>query len=96
MEKGGAFWLGDLICAAQKEMDITYEEPQFWQLNTNLEEKTAEVICHNGNDGEEEGSYEKVYYTHHIPYTNFPHKTQKLYLMWADDKAKVLMLPSEY
>jgi hypothetical protein len=84
-EKGGAFWLIDVIASYQRK-----EPFQVWQLHVN---KAA--VRENGDPMavvtmiEDTGQPEIV--RQEIPYTDFPLPEIKLYLI-----DNVLLLPSEY
>lgn len=81
-DKGGAFWLIDIIGSYQFEPRIAREPFQHWVLSVNTD-KTAVVICTDGNG--------KELVRQDIPYTDFPLDKIGFYLT-----DKTLLLTSEY
>lgn len=89
MEKVSCFWLGDVMMSVQSLEEVEAIDPQFWQLDVDLEEGDAKVICHDGQ------SPKKTVYTQSIPITDFPYAQLKIWVCQAEDLL-VAMLPSEY
>jgi hypothetical protein len=82
-DEGGAYWLLDAIAIAQRfEKSVAAEEFQVWKLTVNAN-RTANLTCDDGNN--------KVVYTQHIAFTDFPLDEIKLY--FTDN---TILLPSEY
>ena len=89
--KQGAHWLVDAICSWQFSNKVRREEFQVWTLKTNLEKKSAVLICDDGNEHE--------ITRQQITRTDFNLPEIKLYLelgsVDAKHTAQILMLPSE-
>ena len=85
-ERAGAYWLMDIVASFQTEKKVACEHFQFWNLNVR-EDKKATVVADDGNG--------KVIARQEISRTNFPLRSQRLYLV-NDGRYRVLMLPSEY
>ena len=81
-EAAGAYWLIDTILACQLDPRVEKEYFQFWTLTVNAD-RSAVLTCTDGND--------TAVYRQEYGFTDFPLKTQKLYLT-----NNVLLLPSEY
>ena len=82
-DKGGAYWLLDIIAIAQAHTKaVAAEEFQVWTLRVNPDD-SAVVTCDDG-DG-------KIVYTQKIPFTDFPLHEVKIYFA-----NHVIHLPSEY
>lgn len=79
-----AFWLGDIICAAQPvcRRDPSLRGMQFWQIDTDVEAKRCVVTCFRD---EGDPAFKKK-----IGYTDFPLKQAKI---WVENG--VMMLPGE-
>lgn len=84
-ERGGAFWLIDLIMSVQHEPKLKAEEFQVWKLRKNGT-GGATATCTAEAD---------VLYTQEIPFTDFPLDEIEL---WAihDGTRRTILLPSEY
>lgn len=80
-EAAGCFWLLDIIGSYRhnKQLDPAF---QVWKLMVNLKEQTAVVRGYNDTE---------LIITQKIPYTDFPLKEIKLYLIDG-----VFLLPGEY
>lgn len=87
----GAAWLIDIIASARAIPKVQAEEKEFWTLTVDLEAHTAEIVCTDGDKGD--GPIEL--YRQKIPYTDFPLKEVKLYVI-EDGNKKVCMVPSEW
>lgn len=85
-ERAGAFWLMDIVSSFQAAKKVACEHFQSWNLAVK-EDKTATVTADDGNGN--------VIARQKIPYTDFPLRSQRLYLV-NDGRYRVLMLPSEY
>ena len=82
--EGGAYWLIDEIALAQHfNRAVTPEEFQVWTLTVNGDDKTAVLICDDGNNN--------VLLRKDIPFTDFPLHQIKLYF-----RNNTICLPSEY
>jgi hypothetical protein len=82
-EKGGAYWLLDIIAIAQMhEARVRGEEFQVWKL-TVRPDHSATVVCDDGNNN--------IIYTQHIEYTDFPLDEIKFYFT-----NNAILLASEY
>lgn len=85
-ERGGAYWLIDVIAIWQLHPRI-YQDPmlqqiQFWTLTVN-DDRSAQLICERDSDD--------IAVSQRIPFTDFPLKTLRLYFQDG-----VILLPSEY
>jgi hypothetical protein len=92
-ERGRAYWLLDAISSWQLESSIRRDESlaeyQFWTL-TVRDDGSALLTCERDQDD--------IVIEQKIPFTDFPLKEIRLYLVgmnWYRDGG-VLMLPSEY
>ena len=82
-DRGGAYWLLDIIAIAQQHnATVSGEEFQVWNLKVHSD-RSATVYCDDGNGN--------PFYTQEIPFTDFPLAEAKLY--FANN---VIHLPSEY
>ena len=82
-DRGGAYWLLDIIAIAQQhDARVSGEEFQVWNLKVHSD-RSATVFCDDGNGN--------PVYTQEIPFTDFPLEEVKLY--FANN---VIHLPSEY
>ena len=82
-ERGGAYWLLDIIAIAQQhEPRVAQEEFQVWKLLVRAD-RSATILCDDGNDNS--------VFTQEIPFTDFPLDEVKLY--FANN---IIHLPSEY
>jgi hypothetical protein len=81
-ERAGAYWLIDEIAFAQSIPAVRAQGFQAWKLDLNKSGCGAKLRCEDGNGNN--------FYTKRIPYTDFPLKTQKI---WVENS--VIMLPSE-
>lgn len=81
-EKGGAYWLIDLIAFGQSEALVRAEPFQLWVLKVR-ENRTAHFSCEDGNG--------KEVLSILIEYTDFP--LDEIQLYYTDT---VILLPSEY
>jgi hypothetical protein len=84
-DRAGAYWLMDVVASWQSAKKVACERFQLWKIT--VENNKGTVVAQDG-DGKELVRQE-------IPYTDFPLRSQKLYLV-KDEKYRVLMLPSEY
>lgn len=93
-EKCGAFWLMDLVASIRPK--LKHAPFAVLDLTVNLEERSGEVVVHNGNspDEPEYGPYEE-YHRQEIPFTDFPFPTQKLFIA-PQAQYLVIYLPSEH
>lgn len=82
-EKGGAYWLLDIIATNQVLPAFKVQPFQVWTLVVDLDTATARITCDDGND--------KVFFSHQIDYTDFPLEEIKLY---CEDG--VILLPTEH
>ena len=85
-DRAGAYWLMDVVASWQTAKKVACEHFQTWDLAVQ-EDKKATVVAGDG-DGKEIARQK-------IPYTDFPLRSQRLYLV-NDGRYRVLMLPSEY
>ena len=85
-DRAGAYWLMDVVASWQLAKKVACEHFQAWNLNVQ-EDKKATVVADDGTG--KEIAHQK------IPYTDFPLRSQRLYLV-NDGRYRVLMLPSEY
>ena len=85
-DRAGAYWLMDIVSSFQMAKKVACEHFQSWNL-TVREDKKATVVANDGNGN--------VIAHQKIPYTDFPLRSQCLYLV-NDGRYRVLMLPSEY
>ena len=82
-DEGGAYWLLDAIAICQRyEKSVASTLFQVWKLTVHSD-RTASLVCANGND--------KIVYTQHIEFTDFPLDEITLYFT-----NNVIHLPSEY
>lgn len=85
-ERGGAYWLLDVIAIWQLHPRISQDpmlrQIQFWTLTVN-DDRSAQLICERDSDD--------IVVTQRIPFTDFPLKTLRLYFQDG-----VILLPSEY
>lgn len=85
-ERGGAYWLLDLIAIWQLHpriaQDPMLQQIQFWTLTVN-DDRSAQLICERDSDD--------IAVTQRIPFTDFPLKMLRLYVQDG-----VILLPSEY
>jgi hypothetical protein len=82
-DEGGAYWLLDAIAICQRhEKKVAAEPFQVWTLTLH-EDRTASLVCGDGNDN--------IVYAQHIEYTDFP--MNKITLWFANN---VIYLPSEH
>jgi hypothetical protein len=82
-DEAGAYWLLDAIAICQRhEKSVSAEEFQVWKLKVNADRR-ARLVCDDGND--------KIVYTQHIEFTDFPLDEITLYFT-----NNVIHLPSEY
>ena len=96
-EKAGAYWLMDAIASHQKHWNIVsnpaLKAMQFWELNVNLEKRTAILACREDSD-------KPIAVSQKIPFTDFPLTQIKIWVSETyDDDGKrmlVFMLKSEY
>jgi len=90
-ENGGAYWLLDAIASWQLEKIIRRDQYladlQFWKLKVN-HDNSAVLTCERDTDD--------IACEQKIPYTDFPIKEIRLYLINMGSGGGVLMLPSEY
>lgn len=84
-EHAGAFWLLDLIWSVLHKLDDDFAVLEL----TRTEGTEAALHLHDGREPK------TVYHTQHIPYTDFPLETIKLYVQDAGGEW-VVMLTSEY
>ena len=84
-DRAGAYWLMDVVASWQMAKKVACERFQLWKIT--VADKKGTVTAEGGNG--------KELVRQEIPYTDFPLRSQKLYLV-KDDKYRVLMLPSEY
>lgn len=88
-DEGKAWWLIDAIASHQTNNlldDPMLRDMQFWKLQVN-DDRSAVLICErDAND---------VALTQDIPFTDFPLKEIRFYLV-RSERYRVLMLPSEY
>ncbi len=81
--EAGAYWLVDEIALAQHfNRKVSAEEFQVWTLTVDSENKTAVLMCDDGNNN--------VVLRKNIPFTDFPLHQIKLY--FTND---TICLPSE-
>lgn len=80
---GGAYWLLDALALAQTLPAIKAEPFQVWTLTVNLEQRSAILVCDDGN--------RRVILRKEITYTDFPLDEMTLYV--TDN---TILLPSEY
>ena len=85
-DRAGAYWLMDVVASWQLAKKVACEHFQAWNLNVQ-EDKKATVVADDGSG--------KEIARQKIPYTDFPLRSQRLYLV-NDGRYRVLMLPSEY
>ena len=85
-DRAGAYWLMDVVASWQTAKKVACEHFQLWKLDVK-EDKKATVSADDGNG--------KEIARQKIPYTDFPLRSQRLYLV-NDGRYRVLMLPSEY
>lgn len=85
-DRAGAYWLMDVVASFQTAKKVACEHFQTWNLNVQ-DDKKATVVADDGNGN--------VIARQKIPYTDFPLRSQRLYLV-NDGRYRVLMLPSEY
>lgn len=83
-EKGGAYWLLDII-ATNNAYEPTFkrEEFQAWKLVVDLEKHNGVLTCDDGNG--------RVFFTQKLGYTDFPLSEITL---WFQNNT--IFLPSEY
>jgi uncharacterized protein DUF6876 len=82
-DEAGAYWLLDTIAICQHhEKSVSVEEFQVWKLKVNAD-RTATLVCDDGSD--------KIVYTQHIEFTDFPLDEITLYFT-----NNVIHLLSEY
>ena len=82
-DRGGAYWLLDIIAIAQKhDRNVTAEEFQVWKLHVRSD-RSATAFCEDGNG--------EIVYSQPIPFTDFP--MEKITLFYCNN---VIHLPSEY
>ena len=82
-QKGGAYWLIDVIALAQlTEKWVAREEFQVWTLTVHGD-RSARLVCDDGND--------TIVYSQTIDFTDFPLETVRIY--FTDN---TVLLPSEY
>lgn len=92
-EKGGAFWLLDIIASYQQKarQDATLREAQVWTLKVNAD-KSAVVTCNNA-----EG---KTKIRQRMQFTDFPLHEVKVWVELGSvdgiNPAYIAMLPSEH
>jgi hypothetical protein len=79
-ERGGAYWLIDVVASVQHTPKVRGEEFQLWTLK--VAKGRGVVTCDDGNG--------KIIYRQDIPSTDFPLPEMQLYF-----EDNVLMLPSE-
>lgn len=77
------YWMIDLIFSYQSIKKVKDEAFQVYDLKVNLEEKSAIMVCTDGN--------ENILHKQRIPFTTFPLESIKLYFT-----NEVILLPSEY
>lgn len=82
-DRAECYWIIDLIFSYQSIKKIKDEAFQVYDLKVNLEEKSAIMVCTDGN--------ENILYEQRIPFTTFPIESIKLYFT-----NEVVLLPSEY
>jgi hypothetical protein len=85
-DRAGAYWLMDVVSSWQLAKRVACEHFQSWNL-TVKEDKTATVVADDGNGN--------VIAHQKIPYTDFPLRSQRLYLV-NNGRYRVLMPPTEY
>jgi len=85
-DRAGAYWLMDVVASWQTAKKVACERFQLWKLDVK-EDKKATVVADDGNG--------KEIARQKIPYTDFPLRSQRLYLV-NDGRYPVLMLPGEY
>lgn len=78
-----AYWLIDIVFSLQSESSIKNEPFQVYELEGDLERKTAELKVSDGNEND--------IYSQNIPFTDFP--LDKFRFYYTDN---VVLLPSEY
>jgi hypothetical protein len=87
-EKGGAYWLLDLIAANTcARHTLRVEGFVSWKLAVNLEKQNAFLVADDGNG--------KVLFSDFIGYTDFPLPSISFFVT-GDWNGKTIMLPSEY
>jgi Family of unknown function (DUF6876) len=83
-DQGGAYWLLDEIALAQRyEKAVAAQEFQVWKLAVNAADRTAVLICEDGND--------HAVFRKDIPFTDFP--ADEITLWFANN---MIYLPSEH
>jgi hypothetical protein len=79
-----AFWLIDLIVAAQRDKNVNYQLFQVWRLTLDQDNGSAMVTCTDGDN--------KFVAQREIASTDFP--LPEGIVLWKD--GEVILLPSEY
>ena len=89
-EKGGAYWLLDIIATnnAYGGPEFKREEFQVWKLTVGKEGPSATLTC---SDGGKDDNDPKVFFSQEIEYTDFPLPEITL---WFQNNT--IFLPSEY
>ncbi|HET6844831.1 MAG TPA: hypothetical protein VFK06_24590 [Candidatus Angelobacter sp.] len=82
-EKGSAYWLIDEIATSQHLKQVAGEEFQHWTLTVNLANRTAVLVCDDGNGN--------VVFSKEIEFTDFPLDHINFYFT-----NQTICLPSEY
>ena len=84
-DKAGCYWLMDIIASAYPH----YKHDEFVVVEL-VKTDTAAVLTIKPDAGQ------PSYYTQHIPFTDFPLESIKLYVVVGEGMRYVVMLPSEY
>lgn len=83
-ESAGCYWLYDIIWSIKPVL----ANDSFAVVKLIVKDGQGDVSVEDGND--------RVLYTQHIEYTDFPLPEIMLYVVDADERTKVIMLPGEY